>query len=237
VLARSLDQGLAGWLLGAGRPLVLAAAVVPAVIWVRRRPRRVYAAVGLVLLAPLALSPAWSPRDLVWPAVFGYLGDARWASIYAVAAGATVAWTSTWWGSGVPWHGGVDPATIPTGAVAGLGLITWVVLGSWVFLGWRTVMVEAGAVDNRGNLATRSATLPSGGLDAGPGHTGTPGHGSPPGSGAMAGDGSAAANGSPPAPVGAGNGSVSANGVDPANSPMPANEGTSPSRGSLSLPK
>ena len=157
VLARSLDQGLAGWLLGAGRPLVLAAAVVPAVIWVRRRPRRVYAAVGLVLLAPLALSPAWSPRDLVWPAVFAYLGDARWASIYAVAAGATVAWTSTWWGSGVPWHGGVDPATIPTGAVAGLGLVTWVVLGSWVFLGWRTVMVEAGAVDNRENLATRGA--------------------------------------------------------------------------------
>jgi hypothetical protein len=96
VLARSLDQGLAGWLLGPGRPLVLAAAVVPAVVWVRRRPRRVYAAVGLVLLTPLALGPAWSPRDLVWPAVFGYLGDARWASIYAVAAGATLLWTSTW---------------------------------------------------------------------------------------------------------------------------------------------
>jgi hypothetical protein len=206
VLARSLDQGLAGWLLGAGRPLVLVAAMVPAVIWVRRRPRRVYAAVGLVLLAPLALSPAWSPRDLVWPAVFGYLGDARWASIYAVAAGATVAWTSTWWGSGVPWHGGVDPATIPTGAVAGLGLVTWVVLGSWAFLGWRTVMVEAGAVDNRRNPA-------------------------------MAGNGSAATNGSSPDPVGAGNGSVSANGADPANGTTPANEGTSPSRGSLSLPK
>jgi hypothetical protein len=95
VLARSLDQGLAGWLLGSGRPLVLAAAVLPAVVWVRRRPRRVYAAVGLVLLAPLAPGPAWSPRDLVWPAVLGYLGDARWASIYAVAAGATLAWTST----------------------------------------------------------------------------------------------------------------------------------------------
>jgi len=48
VLARSVDQGLAG----AGRPLVLAAAMLPAVVWVRRRPRRVYAAVGLVLLAP-----------------------------------------------------------------------------------------------------------------------------------------------------------------------------------------
>ena len=205
VLARSLDQGLAGWLLGAGRPLVLAAAVVPAVIWVRRRPRRVYAAVGLVLLAPLALSPAWSPRDLVWPAVFGYLGDARWASIYAVAAGATVAWTSTWWGSGVPWHGGVDPATIPTGAVAGLGLVTWVVLGSWAFLGWRTVMVEAGAVDNRrnratrgavgnrGNLATRSATLPPGGwtrapvMPARPGTAPCPGTAPRPGTAPLAG--------------------------------------------------
>ena len=170
--------------------------------------------------------------------MFGYLGDARWASIYAVAAGATVAWTSTWWGSGVPWHGGVDPATIPTGAVAGLGLVTWVVLGSWVFLGWRTVTVEGaavdnrgdratrGAVDNRGNLATRSATLPPGGLDAGPGHTGTPGHGSPTGNGSMAGSGAVP-----------GNGSVSANGVDNANRPMPANEDASPSRGSLSLPK
>ena len=176
VLARSLDQGLAGWLLGSGRPLVLAAAVVPAVIWVRRRPRRVYAAVGLVLLVPLALGPAWSPRDLVWPAVFGYLGDARWASIYAVVAGAALLWTSTWWGSGLPWHGGVDPATVASGAVAGLGLVTWVVLGSWVVLGWRTVAVEAaaakagavsravaGAVDNHAHLGPPSATLPPGG--------------------------------------------------------------------------
>ena len=182
VLARSLDQGLAGWLLGSGRPLVLAAAVVPAVIWVRRRPRRVYAAVGLVLLVPLALGPAWSPRDLVWPAVFGYLGDARWASIYAVVAGATLLWTSTWWGSGLPWHGGVDPATVPSGAVAGLGLVTWVVLGSWVVLGWRTVAVEAaaakagavsravaGAVDNQAHLGPPSATLPPRGGGRGPG--------------------------------------------------------------------
>jgi hypothetical protein len=160
VLARSLDQGLAGWLLGSGRPLVLAAAVLPAVVWVRRRPRRVYAAVGLVLLVPLALGPAWSPRDLVWPAVFGYLGDARWASIYAVAAGATLLWTSTWWGSGLPWHGGVHPATIPSGAVAGLGLVTWVVLGSWTVLGWRTAAVEAGGA-GAADTAHPSSTSPA----------------------------------------------------------------------------
>ena len=41
VLARSLDHGLAGWLAGSDRPLVLALAVLPAVVWVRRRPRRV----------------------------------------------------------------------------------------------------------------------------------------------------------------------------------------------------
>ena len=52
VLARPLDHGLAGWLAGSGRPLVLALAVLPALVWVRRRPRRVDAAVGLVLLAP-----------------------------------------------------------------------------------------------------------------------------------------------------------------------------------------
>jgi hypothetical protein len=182
VLARSLDQGLAGWLLGSGRPLVLAAAVVPAVIWVRRRPRRVYAAVGLVLLVPLALGPAWSPRDLVWPAVFGYLGDARWASIYAVVAGATLLWTSTWWGSGLPWHGGVDPATVPSGAVAGLGLVTWVVLGSWTVLGWRDGRSRGGGGEGGSRVegcgggcgqprAPRSTVdyAPPRGVDAGPG--------------------------------------------------------------------
>ena len=233
VLARSLDQGLAGWLLGPGRPLVLAAAVVPAVIWVRRRPRRVYAAVGLVLLAPLALGPAWSPRDLVWPAVFGYLGDARWASMYAVVAGATLLWTSTWWGSGVPWHGGVDPATVPSGAVAGLGMVIWVVLGSWVVLGWRTIAVEAPA---RGSAGAAAGT--------GPGHAGAPANGSTPVYGSSLVDGSTAANGS--APV---DDSAPANSATPANSPAPANgsppadgaapvgQGTSSSRGSVSLPK
>jgi hypothetical protein len=76
--------------------------------------------------------------------VFGYLGDARWASIYAVAAGAaTLLCTSTWWGTSLPWSGGVDPATVPSGAAAGLGLATWVALASWLFLGWRTVAVES----------------------------------------------------------------------------------------------
>ena len=185
VLARSVDQGLAGWLLGSGRPLVLAAAVVPAVLWVRHRPRRVYAAVGLLLLAPLALAPAWSPRDLVWPAVFGYLGDARWASIYAVAAGATVGWTSTWWGGGLPWAAGVAPGTVPDGTIAGLGLVTWVVLGSWLYLGWRTVAVEAragtaaeamgeGAMDNRTPATRGWATLPVGAPDTGGSGSATP---------------------------------------------------------------
>jgi hypothetical protein len=211
VLARSLDQGVAGWLLGSGRPLVLAAAVVPALVWVRRRPRRVYAAVGLVLLAPLALGPAWSPRDLVWPAVFGYLGDARWASVYAVAAGATVAWTSTLWGAGLPWHGGVAPGAVPDGTVAGLGLVTWAVLASWLFLGWRTVAVEAGSetgsVDNRGNLSSRPATLPPGGPDARPGVAGVPP-----------------------------NGLASPNGVASPNGLVPVGEGTGASRGSVRLP-
>jgi hypothetical protein len=234
-LAWSLDQGLAGWLLGPGRPLVLAAAVVPAVVWVRRRPRRVYAAVGLLLLTPLALGPAWSPRDLVWPAVFGYLGDARWASIYAVAAGATVVWTSTW--GTLPWHGGVPPGTVPDGTVAGLSLVTWVVLASWLAIGWRTVAVEAktgraragraragqagggqlGAVDNRGAVAARSATLPPGALDPGKGGLGAPPDGPPP-------------NGAPP------NDPVPVDDPVPVGDPGPG-KGTTSSRRSVGLPK
>jgi hypothetical protein len=139
--------------------------------------------------------------------VFGYLGDARWASIYAVAAGATVVWTSTWWGTGLPWHGGVAPGSVPDGAVAGLGLVTWAVLGSWLVIGWRTVAVEAGPVDNRGDLTARPATLPTGEPDARPRDTGMPGDAAMPGDAGMAGNGLA-----------------------------PAGEGTSPSRGSLSLP-
>jgi hypothetical protein len=128
-----------GWLLG--RP----AAVVPAVLWVWHRPGRAYAAVGLALLAPLALSPAFTPRELVWPLVFGYLGDARWASIYAAVAGAALLWTSAWWGPGLPWDGGVAAGAVPAagaGAGAALGLATWAVLVVWLGLGWRTVAVE-----------------------------------------------------------------------------------------------
>jgi hypothetical protein len=63
---------------------------------------------------PLALGPAWSPRDLVWPAVLGYLGDARWASIYAAAAGATLLWTSTWWAPAHPGRAASTPESCPT---------------------------------------------------------------------------------------------------------------------------
>jgi hypothetical protein len=134
--------GLQGVLLGAGRPLVVAAAVVPAVLWVRRRPDRAYAAVGLALLGPLA--PAFTPRELVWPAVFGYLGDARWAGIYTAVAGATLLWTSAWWGPGPPWDGGVAPELLPaSGRGAALGLATWLVLVAWAGVGWRTVAVES----------------------------------------------------------------------------------------------
>jgi len=144
LLARPVGEGLSGFLLGGGRPLVLAAAVVPAVLWVRRRPGRAYAAVGLTLLAPLALTPAWSPRELVWPLVFGYLGDARWASIYAAVAGAALLWTSAWWGPGLPWDGGVAPGAVPAGGHgAALGLAVWAVLVVWLGLGWRTVVVES----------------------------------------------------------------------------------------------
>jgi len=50
---------------------------------------------------------------------------------------------------------GVPPASVPDGAVAGLSLVTWAVLGSWPLLGWRTVAVEAPeGVDDRAPLAT-----------------------------------------------------------------------------------
>jgi hypothetical protein len=223
----------------------------------------VYAAVGLVLLAPLALTPAWSPRDLVWPAVFGYLGDARWASIYAVAAGATLLWTSTWWGTGLPWAGGVDPAAMPSGSVAGLGLVAWVVVGSWLVLGWRTVAVEAGAaaagagaVDNRRRSIPPAATLPAGApqpggeADARPWGEGggdvRPWAGDGGDARAWAGDGGDArpggGDGGDARPGGGGPGEPRQGGAHgrtagAPNGSAPVPEGTRPSRGSLGVPK
>ena len=86
-------------------------------------------------------APAFTPRELVWPLVFGYLGDARWASIYAAVAGAALLWTSAWWGPGLPWDGGVAAGAVPA-AGAALGLATLAVLVVWLGLGWRTVAVE-----------------------------------------------------------------------------------------------
>jgi hypothetical protein len=211
VLARSLDQGVAGWLLGSGRPLVLAAAVLPAVIWMRRRPRRVYAAVGLLLLVPLALGPAWLPRDLVWPAMFGYLGDARWASTYAVAAGATLLWTSTWWGAGVPWDDGVAPAPSPMGRWPAWspgwslapGRSSAGARSPWEAGAGGSGAGGAGGVDDRAPVAAGSAMLPRG-VGSGPGGFGAPANGS-------------AANGSIP------------------DDPDPG--GASPSRRSVGVPK
>jgi hypothetical protein len=140
VAARLGHPGLAGPLASPGRAAVLCAAALPAALWVRRRPRRAYAAVGLVLLAAVALDPAPSPRDLVLPVVFGYLGDARWASVYGLVAGATLVWTSTFWDRGLPWAGTAGgPAD---GVSTLLCLLTWAVLLVWLGLGWRTVAVE-----------------------------------------------------------------------------------------------
>jgi hypothetical protein len=165
----------------------------------------------------VALAPAWSPRDLVWPAVFGYLGDARWASIYAVAAGACVGWASTW-GTGLPWAAGVAPGTVPDGTIAGLGLVTWVVLASWLFLGWRTVGIEArareaagaveagaageGTVDNPASPSRGWATLPVGAPDTGGSGSGVPANGRGPANGQRPANGQGAANGHAPASSG-----------------------------------
>jgi hypothetical protein len=147
---------LAELLAGPLRMVPLAAAVLAAVVWVRRRPRRAYAAVGLALVALVALDPVWSPRDLVWPLVFGYLGDSRWATIYAAVAGATLLWTSTVWDRGLPWAGPAGGQA--GGATAALGLATWAVLLVWLGLGLRTVTVERG---HQPAAATRPPEAPA----------------------------------------------------------------------------
>jgi hypothetical protein len=94
--------------------------------------------------------------------VFGYLGDARWASIYAAVAGATLLWTSAWWGPGLPWDGGVPPGVVPAGGRgAALGLATWAVLAAWAGIGWRTVAVERRRPRAPGHPRPGAAAAPS----------------------------------------------------------------------------
>ena len=92
-----------------------------------------------------------------------------------------------------PLAAGVAPGTVPDGTIAGLGLVTWVVLGSWLFLGWRTVAVEArageaagamaeGAVDNPASRSRAWATLPVGAPDTGGPGSGVPANGHVPAS-------------------------------------------------------
>jgi hypothetical protein len=148
-------------------------------------------------------------------------------------------------------------------AVALLLLAIYLLIDSWVVLGWRTVVVEvaaakagavsravAGAVDNHAHLGPPPATLPPGGVDAGPGHTGAPANGSTPADSSNPADGSTLADGSAPADGSTlangsalADGSVRAsgfapgNGSAPADDRVPAERGTRPSRGSVSLPK
>jgi hypothetical protein len=98
VLARSLEDGLAGWLLGSGRPLVLVAAVLPAVVWVRRRPRRAYAAVGRLG----GLGGGQRPVALVSLRVALGLPDrgtegGSWS--WPPAVGRSASWSTRWSGS------------------------------------------------------------------------------------------------------------------------------------------
>jgi hypothetical protein len=131
-------------------------------------------------------------------------------------------------GAGVPWDGGVAPGAIPDGTVAGLGLVTWVVLGSWAFLGWRTVAVEERAgvggwkvrgCGQPGAPRHEVGYAPPGGVGPGPGGFGAPANGS-------------TANGSAP------NGSAPVGSAPVGSAPDdPDSGGASPSRRSVGVPK
>jgi hypothetical protein len=63
LLARPLDQGLPALLLGGARPLLVAAAVVPAALWVRHRPTAAPRDASWWSPPATARSASWSTRS------------------------------------------------------------------------------------------------------------------------------------------------------------------------------
>jgi hypothetical protein len=191
-LRRGAGRGPAGRL---GADPGLALAVLPAVVWVRRRPRRVYAAVGLVLLAPPGPGPG------VVAAGPGLAGRVRLPGRRPLGQHLR---------HGRRGHPAVDldlvggrPALARRrrprdrarrhrgrpgpGHLGGARLLAGPGLAHGGGRGGRRGPGDRGpgdqgpatrvAVDNPGHPVTRSATLPPGGLDPGRGRFGAPGHG------------------------------------------------------------
>jgi hypothetical protein len=92
------------WLAEHGSWAVVAAALVPAVVWATRPPHEEVVGLGMSLVTMLVLSPAFGMQYLSWALAAAYLVSIRSAWLYNAAASAFVLSVySAWSGGGPPW--------------------------------------------------------------------------------------------------------------------------------------
>jgi len=153
-------QGVAGFVEGPARFLIVAAcALLPA--WLSwRRPSIAVQAAALSLAMFLLLTPTFGTQYIVWAAAPLLVTVTRWGVVWNVVAGIWLFWIYDRWNHGMPWHeaqAGVVPFTVPQ---LFLGLLVWLCLGVGLVVAARSLLgadrswrSRAGPADARPGLS------------------------------------------------------------------------------------
>lgn len=133
-------QGVAGFVEGPARLLIVAAcALLPAwLTW--RRPSIALQAAALSLPMFLLLTPTFGTQYIVWAAAPLLVAVPRWGVVWNVIAGTWLFWIYDRWNRGLPWReaeGGLVPYTVPQ---LWTGLLVWLCLGVGVVVAARDLL-------------------------------------------------------------------------------------------------
>ncbi len=133
-------QGVAGFVEGPARLLIVAAcALLPA--WLSwRRPSIALQAAALSLPMFLLLTPTFGTQYIVWAAAPLLVAVPRWGVVWNLIAGTWLFWIYDRWNRGLPWReaeGGLVPYTVPQ---LWTGLLVWLCLGVGVVVAARDLL-------------------------------------------------------------------------------------------------
>ena len=158
--------GVAAWLAGPGRFVILLVSGLTAAAVVWRRPEALVPAVGLSFVLFLVLSPAFGMQYLAWALAGAYLIDTRVATAYNVAASAFVLVVYDHWSDAPPWHWYQAWAVPFSPRELALMVVTWVLLAAVGVVGLRYLRGGiAGSTSAAGSRRRWGLTSASGGYD------------------------------------------------------------------------
>jgi hypothetical protein len=127
--------GVAGWLAGPGRFVILLVSGLAAAAVAWRRPDAVVPAVGLSFVLFLLLSSAFGMQYLAWALAAAYLIDTRAATAYNLAASVFVVVVYDRWNHAFPWHWNRAWAAPFSPRELVLMVLTWVLLAVVALVG------------------------------------------------------------------------------------------------------